>query len=104
MIFIGTASSIRQGVLNGDDFAGKELQGNNISRKTCVKDMTKKEIKRLHRELKTYRREGIPLLLNGRQTTAKRIEEAARSLRQEDTCGIISRMTRESFGDCPSIL
>ena len=44
--------------------------------KTCVKDMTKKEIKRLHRELKTYRREGIPLLLNGRQTTAKRIEEA----------------------------
>ena len=39
--------------------------------KTCVKDMTKKEIKRL-----TYRREGIPLLLNGRQTTAKRIEEA----------------------------
>ena len=54
MIFIGTASSIRQGVLNGDDFAGK----------------------RLHRELKTYRREGIPLLLNGRQTTAKRIEEA----------------------------
>ena len=44
--------------------------------KTCVKDMTKKEIKRLHRELKTYRREGIPLLLNGRQTTAKRIEKA----------------------------
>ena len=38
--------------------------------------MTKKEIKRLHRELKIYRREGIPLLLNGRQTTAKRIEEA----------------------------
>ena len=38
--------------------------------------MTKKEIKRLHRELKIYRREGIPLLLNGRQTTAKRIEKA----------------------------
>ena len=70
MIFIGTASSIRQGVLNGDDFAGI------YHGKTCVKDMTKKEIKRLHRELKTYRREGIPLLLNGRQTTAKRIEEA----------------------------
>ena len=38
--------------------------------------MTKKEKQRLHRELQTYVRKGIPLLLNGRQTTAKRIEKA----------------------------
>lgn len=38
--------------------------------------MTKKEIKNLHQELKIYHREGIPLLLNGRRTTAKQIEKA----------------------------
>ncbi len=44
--------------------------------KTCIGNMTKRERKSLHQELKSYRREGIPLLLNGRQTTVKQIEKA----------------------------
>ena len=38
--------------------------------------MTKKEKQRLHRELQIYCKKGIPLLLNGKQTTAKQIEKA----------------------------
>jgi len=38
--------------------------------------MKKKERQRLHRELQIYCKKGIPLLLNGKQTTAKQIEKA----------------------------
>ena len=72
--------------------------------KTCVKDMTKKEIKRLHRELKTYRTIRISILLNGRQTTAKRIEEACQIA---ETGGYMRDYIQDDqggFGDCPLIL
>lgn len=38
--------------------------------------MDKKEKERLRHELKAYQSQGIPLLLNGRKSTPKRIEKA----------------------------
>ena len=46
MIFSRDASSIIQEALNGDDFAGKELQGNNISRENLHREYDKKRKKK----------------------------------------------------------
>lgn len=46
--------------------------------------MDKKERQILHRELETYEDMGIPLYLNGRSTTPKRIEKAYKIAEEGD--------------------